>query len=78
MNIIPLTIICSEPFKSFCLSVEEVTESFGTLRFKLSGKSYVFDCDYLNISFCPDSTLCFSAVLDYETFSDLHFEIYGD
>lgn len=78
MNTFPLTITCDDTHTSFCLSSEEVTQSYGTLRFKYCGKCYVCDCDYLNVCSSLDSTLFICAVLDLTTYLNLHREIFGD
>lgn len=79
MNTFPLTIYCEKTNTSFCVSAEEVTESYGTLRFKYCSNLYDCDCDYFNVSLLPDSSLSFCAVIsDFSSYFKLHFEIFGD
>lgn len=71
-----LTIICQH--RSFSIYVDDVTASYGTLRFTHFGKYHVIDCDYFNVCSYPDSSVYFSCVLDFMTYCNLRSEIFRE
>lgn len=72
MKSIPLTFICSSSSSQcFDISVEEFTLSFGSLRFEFHDRSFVLDCDYLNVT--TVHSFCF--VLEPEVYSSFYHEV---
>lgn len=70
MKSILLTFIESSTRQTFTIRVGQFTHSFGTLRFEYFERSFVLDCNYLNVT-----GPYFSVVLEPEIFSSFHHEV---